>query len=201
MRRAGYDDRTDFTGIVGTDNDEALARMLQEQELNPNRSRIEDVYHREEKGHFTIPDKSEYLGKYVEAEARNQRNQRELNALKSDYASKYSKVESDLRALKDRAYSPRYVYDPDIVFDRLYRWGIDLIPDYDYIKRLRMQNLLEKLIRAKLHEPEDILKDEIRRLIYKSQPAAPKRAPRRSQSKKKTAAKKRTAKKSPKKKR
>lgn len=154
MKRGGYDDRTDFTHLKMDDSQ--LARMLQDEERNPVRSKIEDKI-----APAPVFNPSSYELDYVKAQKRNLENQ-----LQTERSKKNVYIQQ-----------PIY-YTFDNIYDRIYKWSIGLLPDYDYIRRLRLQHMIEKLIRDRLElgEPEYLLKEEIRRLIERSEPQPKKKS-------------------------
>lgn len=182
----GVDSRTDFGNSL---SDEELARRLQAAEFSPEERPIDTTPRPIQS---SVP--SQLLLEEERARTRN------ANLLRQ-------KAEENLRAQKALLSAKSTFSIPiysDNRFDRLYTWSMDLIPDFEYVRQVRLRRLIEDLIRSRLRlgEPEYLLKDEIKRLIYEAiHDSAPTKKPsRRKASKKKLSKKKAPTKKTSKKK-
>lgn len=145
--KGGVDPRSDFSGLGLSDSD--IAARLQAEEYNPGVGFIAAA--------DRVPDMNDLRLHESQAQTRN-----------ADIMRR--KAEDELIKYKSQpaltnVYKINYDIDPS--YDRLYRWSMGLLPDYSYERKLRMQHLLENLIRNKLYsnEPEYLLKDEIKRLF------------------------------------
>ena len=163
-RRGGIDSRTDFSGMGLSDVD--IARSLQAEEFNPNPSHISSE---------SKLDVSELKLYESQAQTRNANNLRR-------------RAEESLRHEQNKpkpaaVYHTEYDISPS--YDRIYQWSMGLIPSYSLDRRIRLQHLLEKLIRDRLYsnEPEYLVKNEIRRLFEEEKSRAPRKSPARRKAK------------------
>ncbi len=188
--RGGIDSRTDFGSAL---SDEELARRLQAEEFNPGERQISLTPRPLPSG---VP--SQVFLEEERARTRNANLQRQKaeESLKSQKA-RTAMLESAI-AFHPKVPTFSIPLYSDSRFDRLYSWSMEQIPEFEYVRQVRLRRLIEDLIRRRLSigEPEYMLKDEIKRLIYESiheaqKPAKKKAAPR----KKKAASKKKASKK------
>ena len=164
-RRGGIDSRTDFSDMGLKDAE--LASRLQAEEFNPGTSYISN----ESKLDTNVLQLHE-----SQAQTRNANDLRR-------------RAEENLRREQNKP-KPATIYhhtnyDMSPSYDRIYQWSMGLLPSYSYERKIRMQSLLEKLIRDRLYsnEPEYLVKDEIRKLFEEERRRAPNKAPARKKAK------------------
>lgn len=115
----------------------------------------------------------------------------ELERQKRELAEEKVRHAQDKAAIAERNKNPIHVvkslYGSPIIYDKLYNWGLDLIPSYyNNLEKKRLQTLLNNMISRELrkNESEDELKDKIKTLITEIQEKHDKpKSPRRSYTK------------------
>lgn len=193
----GYDPRTDFSTEFKSDpndptsHDEEIARKLQMAEYEPE---VKNINQNEEKGP-SFEEKLALQQSYADAQRRNaenrirsmeqaqERQRREFQqALQADRAEqqrereRLARIERERdeernkrKALEDIATYATLVRNTyPASFDRIYNWGLTLVPNYyDYETRRLLREQLSKLIKRELllHSTENEVEDKIRRLI------------------------------------